>query len=710
MIKKELFIEGVSVPIANMGIDFVKEIADIKEPQTRKSSYSKSVDIHGTKEVNILFKHYYDVNVDLDGSFNANKKVDAVYYEDSIAQFTGFFRLTEITINNDVITYKGTLHGELSSIFKDMGDSLISELDWSDLAHTYNEANIRANWAGVVQGVGYCYPMIDYLGKTTSVATDTWTVEDFRPAVFFLEIWDRIFAKYGYTYSSTFFSGQFIGLCMPSKSGKLFLTTQTIIDRSFDVGLNAEWYKQQNSNARTEPILFNDDSSGSFFNTLGSELNTSTGSFAPSVPGNYKLNVSIDTLVEYLGSATTLNASNKFVSYNLRLVRVRSGARQRVRDIIINDEFAGIIGSALNPNDRTTGVNFTDTDFVVNLIQGDVLYWTVENIPTAVDDVGTSPQNFASVVLVGSNFGLDYQDNELVDGQPLSIANVLPKMKQKDFIMGVIKAFNLYAEDLGEKELLIEQYDAYYTDDIVDWTNKKNGALTIVPNGNLEGKNYNFTFAKDEDDFHQRYFQEIGLNYGDVNLPIDSDFQTKTKEISLPFGSTLMTIPSAGASDRVIPTLYGVDSSGVATQAETKPRMIWYAGLIPCKSWTFGVGSPNPLTTYPYAGDTFNPYGALSPSNQLPSFLVWSKPLGYYYDGIYGTDTMPYSGKTMFENYETMLSLAQNPIIKASFYLNPMDVYNLSFRVKYFIDTAYYRLIKLSKNGDLYSGEFLKIG
>jgi hypothetical protein len=710
MIKKELFIEGVSVPISMDGIDYVKEIADISQPDTRQSSYSKSIEIHGTKEVNILFGHYYDVNVD--STFDASKKASAVYYEDSIEQLTGFFRLTEVNITNDVVTYKGTLHGELSSIFKDMGDSLISELDWSDLDHTYNELSIRNNWAGYSVGVGYFYPMVDYNGNGFNTPNN-WGVEDFRPAVWFLEIWDRIFAQYGYTYDSTFItpsaSTTFDRLLMLAKSEVLTLTAQAITDRSFDVGLTAEAVSPfiNTLGLGAVPIPFDDDTTGSLFNTLSGDFDTSTGKFTCSNSGTYVFDINLDLKLEYQGASSfLLTAKTKDLTYKVRVFRERAGSSgTSLSTTVVNDGFAGTIGvTNITTGTRTTGVNYLNTQSF-ELIEGDVLWLTIEE-PSIF-----FVTEYASVTDAASTWSTTYNDNELVDGDPISISSTIPMMKQKDFIMGVVKAFNLYIEDTGEKNLLIEKYNDYYLDTTVDWTNKKDGGITLVPNGALQGREYNFSFEKDEDFYHGRYLLETGLEYGNLKLPFDNDLEIGEKNISLPFGSTIIVNPE-NQNDRPVASLFNVDKDGLFEQGETKPRMVYFGGFIATSpNWTFATGGATE-TTYPYVGDTFSPYGVLNTSDAVPSILNFQRGSAFYYDGYpSGTNqTLAYGGRTLYSEYEDMIAISKNPVIKARFYLNPMDIYNLSFRNKYFIDTAYYRLIKLSKSGDLYEGEFLKIG
>lgn len=696
MIKKELFIEGVSVPISDMGIDWVKEIADIENPDQRRSDYSKSIKIVGTKDVNKLFNHIYDVNVLVTDSFNPQKKADAVYYEDTIEQLRGFFRLVSIEVDNDVITYNGTLHGELSNIFKDMGDSLISELDWTDLNHTYNELAIRNSWVAPV-GVGYFYPMVDYTGYAASTLIAA--VTDFRPGVWFIEIWDRIFEKYGYTYDSTFIDGSagstFNRLLMLAKSNVITYTTQRKLQLSFEVERTGTDYQTPQVRNELTKVIFNDDASGSNNNTINTDYDVLTGVWTCSQSGTYTIAANIDYQFQYTGA--TVFSPN--VIWEVGLIRERGGSI----DEYLTSYSEDILG-VVNTNDIYTPTASPYITTTTNIVakEGDRYYFGFKNITFAgVYDVDL-------IAKIASVWSMTIIDNVLTVGSTISMGDILPNMKQSDFIMGVVKAFNLYIEQDGEKNLFIEPREDYYTDTVTDWTNKKNGGIKIEPNKQLQGRQYNFKFQKEGDYLHEKYLDDTGSDYGDLLLSFDNDFKTETKEIELPFGSTLL----AGfddTNDIPIASLYYKDPSGVAKQGESKPRMVYYGGMIGCVAWTFeGVAQ----TTYPYVGDTWSPYGVLNTSNQIPSILNFQRPEGVYYDGNPSgvAKDVAYGGRTLYSQYEQMIADIQNPVITADFYLSPMDIYNLSFRNRFFIDTAYYRLIKLSKSGDLYSGEFLKIG
>ena len=272
--------------------------------------------------------------------------------------------------------------------------------------------------------------------------------------------------------------------------------------------------------------------------------------------------------------------------------------------------------------------------------------------------------------------------------------------------MGVIKAFNLYVEQTSEKNLLVEARDDYYTDSIVDWTNKKDGGIKIEPNKQLQGKRYDFKFEKENDYLHNRYLDNTGADYGDLLLSFDNDFKTETNEIKLPFGSTLLT-HLEDANDRPVASLFYEALYPNSVEGASKPRMVFYPGMLPCSSWTFATGGAGAEVSYPYVGDTVTPYGVLSSNTKIPSVLNFQRPYQVYYGG--GVQTVAYGGRNLYSQYEQMIEDVQNPVVSCKMFLSVMDIYNLSFRDKYFIDTAYFRLLKVSKVGDFYDCEFLKI-
>jgi hypothetical protein len=86
---EQLIIDGVTIPV-DKGISTVLtfSIKDIQEPDKVKSSFSKTIKLPGSKAINDKLNFIFEVNSD--STFNPNLKLDAVYYQNDIAVFSGF--------------------------------------------------------------------------------------------------------------------------------------------------------------------------------------------------------------------------------------------------------------------------------------------------------------------------------------------------------------------------------------------------------------------------------------------------------------------------------------------------------------------------------------------------------------------------------------------------------------------------------------------
>ena len=114
-------------PIAkNIPININYNLADVREPDKRKASFSKTINLLGTNKVNKLFENIFSVNVATQ-YFNKNLKTPCKYIVDGIQNFAGDLQLIKINIKPDnSIDYECSIIGEGGSLFVDIGDKLIT--------------------------------------------------------------------------------------------------------------------------------------------------------------------------------------------------------------------------------------------------------------------------------------------------------------------------------------------------------------------------------------------------------------------------------------------------------------------------------------------------------------------------------------------------------------------------------------------------------
>ena len=221
----EVLIEGYRLDVKE-GLDFSfnYSIADVRDPNKRSTSYSKTIKCPSTKANDLLFGNIWDVNIsnqynsalsNINANFNPNKKAEARVVADGVEVMTGVVQLRRITVENTKLEYEVVFIGKLLNIFSVLGEKKANEfdvvngvrnyyLDFSSDNHLLNYANIAASWNYTSD---YVYPMVD-TGESTlsdSQGRRIWKPQDFKPWLKLKALVDKIFDYAGFTYTSTFF-------------------------------------------------------------------------------------------------------------------------------------------------------------------------------------------------------------------------------------------------------------------------------------------------------------------------------------------------------------------------------------------------------------------------------------------------------------------------------------------------------------------------
>ena len=330
-------------------------------------------------------------------------------------------------------------------------------------------------------------------------------------------------------------------------------------------------------------------------------------------------------------------------------------------------------------------------------------------------------------------------ENSFIEG-----AQFLPnEMTCKDFLLSIIKMFNLHIEPDKqiERKYYIEPRDEFYftgangESDYADWTDKiDNSNIEIIPVGELIAKNYIFSNREENDYWNKRFKDDRGRAYSYYNKTILNDFLTNEAKIEVPMGSTVMVNNPEG-SDVVMPAIYQRESTGAAKPVSNSlPRILIYAGIKPYTAQRGGstinlanpaiqngtgweilssVATPNITSTssnynyYPYAGtvDSPNdPYYDINWYNMEQGDFVYWDIARWTNDNLYNE---------YWSNFINEISDPSSKVIRCFVKLTPVDIYNLDFRRIYIIDGNYLRLQKVIDydpvSDNLTQCEFLKL-
>lgn len=756
MVKKELILNGISVPLSeNIIIPVNKSVKDIQEPDKASSDYTKTITLPSSKDLNKLLTYIFEINSD--GSFNSNKKTDAVYLEDSVEIIRGYFQLKDIVLLDEDINYKGVVYGETSNFFSDITNLELTDIQGlDDFNHTYENFNQRNSWAtSIVQGgvavpfalgSGYVYPLINYgFGN----ALNNYGVTDMFPAFYKNELLERIFADAGYTWDSTFLDSdlRFKKEIIPFSGLNFGLSDAQIQQRVFKNTVPTQLTAGSTTNIGEIDVV-----NLKFTNTiqdLGGVYNETTGDYTVSTDGIYNVitntllsmtftpdvsapdvyaNHFYDCTLAIVKNGTTIASSNLFIHPNV-LTLIPSGTSYTTTSPASypSDEFSEYISNvrvfapkiSTIPNDirvALMGVSFSASDVItikLDLVLNPISYdYSLGGSLTSqmyVSAVGNYYPGTTDLTLISGALENKVVNTAIANGDTIDMVQAVPtKVKQRDFVTSILNKFNLYVQPDRDnpKKLIILPREVFYTADIVDWSEKLDVSRELVfnPMGLLDANKYIFTYDTDGDYYNKLYLDQYNRTYGDKEVDIDNDFISNTKTSKLIFAST--PIVGQSSNDLIVPSILKVDANGSAGRFKGKIRSLVYGGLKTTDTaWTHdGLV----LTSYPYCGHFDDPFNPTFDNN-------FDLPQEIYYDSSFHTITL--TDDNLYNRYHKKgideITDKDSKLVTGYFYLTPLDIATLDFRKQYFFKGAYFRLQKIvdyvSEGSRTTKCEFLKL-
>ena len=716
----EHIIAGNSIPHNEGAIPLTKESYDVENPQRRTSDFSKTITIPENKVTNQIFEHAFDVNVAFQ-TFDPNKKTSYQIVQDGVMVMDGYCRLVDVVETDGKVVYKIQATGAVGNIYEIIKDKYISDVFLGGFDHTYNYVSITNSWVAGT-GNGYFYPMIDRGGRTTA-QYDDWAVTDFQPVVYIREIITKIFDNAGFTLLSSFFDTTlFRSLALLSLDNTLTRGNAAIKERQYNVrrlttSQNAIQCRNISNGAGfladSSRLIFNSSSPAPFYNTSTGEYSTTNGYFTADNVETYKMQGSVNFDLNYtnnfalitnqLNDAYTNYPSTSELTVQLWLVEKNAGVYTKIAFSEIN--FTNEFLAQWNVAAGTQSINNISKTFSFgqfNSVSGAEYMISAGNIylrygGLSYGSIATS--SFSLDLNVSSETSSTLLSTNLREGETLDISKALPKMKQSELLNAMVKRFNLYIEYTENDEVIIEPRDDYFTDESVDVTEMvdRSKEYTVKPLGALTAREYIFTDLEDKDSLNTLYQDTFQESYSSYTFDVDNDFNTSTKTIS----SVIAASPLESKyqfNDRVITSIKFVGNDGFRSETAGKPRILYVGGLLTTvKPWKLYAQSPTAATftysDYPYAGHLDNPYA--------PTFdLNWGVPKNLYYDFSYtGGNVIDYSNNNCFNlfwsNNIKEITDKDSKLLECYISLRPFDYHNFTFRKKYYIDGAYWRLLKI---------------
>jgi len=742
---EQLYLNNTEIPLLkSLNPSLTFSVADISQPDKRKSSYSKTIKIPNSKIANKLFGAVYDINL-TDGSFNTAERTDMYYLVDGQLIMEGYAQLKSIEIldNND-INYNIVLFGNTANLFSKAKGKYLRDLDISEYDHPLVKEAIEQSWDFQILengipvpfelGKGYVYPLIDYGYSTDQI---TYQVGGLSPAIYAKEYWDKIFEQHGFTYTSAFIdSERFKREIIPSDPSIYAMTADEITARQFsvntpnflDTGTTQSLAIPEDSDPTNEVIVMTndvDDPSGIYNNTTGAytvnfngqyNLNVIVDIDATFVPNDLLANLTVSSEIRgYLkirkNGTTTLDMIDFYLSPFGLAVGSRNTITPPTSGIATHRQTASGGLGGLSAGRTQSPINRYNLNINnVNLLAGDVLTIEFAGIYKAF---GAMFQNSIGVNYDGTcylNISVGGFSNISVNstvgyGTTFDLNKAIPdKYLQTDFLKDIIKKYNLQVQPdpLNTSNFIIEPYNDYYqTTTVNDWSEKHaiNKPFTITPTGKLKNLVYSFSYKEDKDYYNSTYLEQWQKVYGNREVTAVNDFLKGEYKTEL----TLSPTPIVGEpnGEIVIPRIIKLDDQDQPIPTKFNRRMLYYGGLKGNPSggnllnpWKLDWSTatiPQNNYEYPYCGHFDDPF---NPTYDTNFGLVKEV---YYDDNIAPINVTNNNLYNIY--YKDMINGILDPsgkVFEGYFHLQPIDIYTLSFRDLFYHNNAYWRLMKIS--------------
>jgi hypothetical protein len=670
-VRTELFIEGRKADVnADIPSLLTFAIDDVKNFATRSTAFSKTIVLPGSARNNALFGHIFETghaneydNMQRNVGYNFNPAVAAkcLVFLDNLQCFKGTIRMLEIIKDKKGLEYEMALNGELTGLSVQLSSGFLTDLDFHEYDTTYTAANIAASWDNT-PGSGCFFPLIDY--GTYSVDKKNWDIRTFRPALYVKEYIDKIFEAADFRYDCSLFSTErFKRLVIPHNQKTLQALTGTLMT------------------ADRQTLLSNIITSMGITEERMTWQNFDSELFTESTEANPQI-------FTYNGS----NPINTTITFEIQGTRTNDIATL-TGQVKKNGVALDGVTLTLNPIGMIMTVGFAWVEsFDISLNAGDTLEWVFStnnsggsstynlSVSAASLSIGTSAGTVPVPVGVGDQVQMHYA--------------IPQNIRQIDFLLGIIKLFNLYMYEsqFDDRLINIAPYIDFYDGTVVDWTGKINRdvPIRIKPMSELNSKIYNFNLKDDSDYYNDLYKKRYNQTYGAHTFDSQFEFASQTNKLEIIFAPT----PLVGYVDerKVYSTIFKRTGEGEEAREEKMDsviRILQTKKIDSVPSWSImdGEDALGSFTSYGYAGHFDDPD---NPDNDL-NFGVCKE---YFYT-LRSGDLSKTQFNIYWSPYMAEITSKDSKLLIAKFFLKPKDIFSLDFRKYVFVDGSLYRLNKI---------------
>jgi hypothetical protein len=713
----KLVVNGYELELSeNIAVPLNLSITDIKEPEKRKRSFSKTITLEGTSNNMNFFIGAYALELRLVDStniqFTPNLRYDCEFYKNDLLIFKGKFKLNDVRIVNGGYTFDCNLISEAVDIFAKLKDKKLNELNWSEYDHELYPINITRSWSSQVyvnnvltrnfgadslgyqpKSFGYIYPLVDYgYNKPANNSSGSFRANQLYPFIYVKEAVKKClnYALQGTNievdYTTTFFENANMNKLIYGFGGgeQIKMGADTVEKAKIELlngtksALTYYGVGSQTKYANGTPVYY---VIGQNFNLLKSPvtyptkteninvINTNNGDVTFNINGKYKVNISFDL---------TLTSSG--VNYNTTY----SAGTFYTPDVTLYLDGVSVGRVTFTQNVNTTVSH--SLDFDVNITTGQKisadfnlsLYLTKPDLTYSLSNVD---------ITINAN-----KEAPLTDGSIVSLSSAIPDIKCSDFLKGIMNLFYAYMSDpiynptTNKSTIYIDSFVNFYDNqsNYDNWTSLVDDSkdITIQSNSLVEGNIYAYKFSEEKDRFNNEYKLITGSNYGEKQINIDTWLNGEVK-FELPF-STYPPVKPEGKN-----FIYPIVINEESKPYKGKGMLCFYNGLRQADVNIYNCANDTNLLKnfYPFT----HHIRYQDNQNNSPLFDLHFAPRRFAFDSLYSVPNLN-TFEVYHKKFLNEITSIDSKLVTLYLKLSYKDINELDFARLKMIDGVLYRL------------------
>ena len=485
-------------------VELNRQLKDLQDLSTIWTDYTQAFQIPASDTNNIIFADWFDENIVL-GGWNPNLGKDATLYIHSIPVYNGRVEFVGCKYKDGIPQlYNIVFYGTTKKILDVWGEKLLNENMWSAYDHTANYANILSSWDQALLSGDILWPIADYnQGWRYSTASgingnirnpNGVEVDDLRPAIRLKAMLTTVFAEANYTLSGSFLDRPEMddAYILPMGTAGPLYDPEYVASGLLTAYVNTFTYTQFTSALLNyQTLIFPTVAT----NPSGNYSNV-TGIYTANRKGNYSFEMSL------------------YVQFNTPV----SG--QVITFVVM------LNGRVMKSRTFTTNVNtfispaYLNFDYV--LTSGDEVSYGYRTMTANV----SSPFTMSLECTVAP---------QGINGTTIDMKDAMPQMKIKDFVNGVIKAYNCILIPTSSNTIEIHNLKDWYalgtTKNWSEFIDTKDIEHSKLPIPSI----VSFTHKQSEC-LASEYYRNINRReYGSVSFSPVIDYPTDEFKLETPF-------------------------------------------------------------------------------------------------------------------------------------------------------------------------------